>query len=185
MSKTPRSGLWFLGTGKQSVAEHICRAALIGYALSNLVPKADKNRVVLLCLIHDLGEGRTSDLNYVHQKYGRLSESKAVYDIASALPFGSEISEIYGEAKSRKSLEAQLAKDADTLEWLTTMREESSRGNAKAEKWAKIAFKRLKTPIAKKIGQLLLATHPDDWWFNPKDKWYVTRSPKLRKWKNN
>src|SRR3989344_8509357 len=86
LSKTPRSGLWFLGTGKQSVAEHLFRTTMIGYVLAHLVPEANKERLLFLCLVHDLGEGRTSDLNYVHQKYGRLAESQAVADIAKALP---------------------------------------------------------------------------------------------------
>ena len=96
--KTPRSGFWFLGTGNQSVAEHICRAAMIGYILSYLTPAANKNRVIFLCLIHDLGESRTSDLNYVHQKYGRLAEDEAVKDLSVNLPFGQEIKKAFGEA---------------------------------------------------------------------------------------
>src|SRR6185369_1377993 len=82
LSKTPRSGLWFLGTGQQSVAEHTLRCAFIGYSLCYFVPEANKEKVVLMCLLHDLGEGRTSDLNYVHQKYGRLAESRAIDDMA-------------------------------------------------------------------------------------------------------
>ncbi|MDP3795033.1 MAG: HD domain-containing protein, partial [bacterium] len=82
LSKTPRSGLWFFGTGSQSVAEHIVRTAFTGYALGHLTPGVSKERIVLLCLFHDLGEGRTSDLNYVHQRYGRLAEANAIRDIA-------------------------------------------------------------------------------------------------------
>src|SRR3989344_3512233 len=91
LSKTPRSGLWFLGTGAQSVAEHLLRTAYIGYALGSITPKVDRNKVVVLCLLHDLGEARTSDLNYVHQRYGRLAEEKAIDDIANSVPFGKEI----------------------------------------------------------------------------------------------
>jgi len=80
-SKTPRSGLWFLGSGSQSVAEHLFHTTMIAYALSYLQPKADKNKVVLMALFHDIGEGRTSDHNYVHQRYGRLAEKEAVRDI--------------------------------------------------------------------------------------------------------
>lgn len=40
LSRTPRSGLWFLGTGQQSVAEHILHTAFIGYALAYLTPDA-------------------------------------------------------------------------------------------------------------------------------------------------
>ncbi len=183
LSKTPRSGLWFLGTGSQSVAEHLFRTALIGYMLSHLVKRADKNRVIFLCLFHDVGEGRTSDLNYVHQRYGRLAEPQAIEDIARSLPFGKEIKEAFFEEQGGKTLEAKLAKDADKLEWLATMREEFVKGNTKAKSWAQGAFKHLKTPIAKKIGKMMMATHPDRWWFDEKDKWFETRDPKFRSWK--
>ena len=39
--ETPRSGFWFLGTGKQSVAEHLFRTAMIAYALAYVTPEAD------------------------------------------------------------------------------------------------------------------------------------------------
>src|SRR4029078_4557391 len=96
-SKTPRSGLWFLGSGEQSVAEHLFHTAMIAYALCYLEPKADKNKVVLMALLHDIGEGRVSDHNYVHQRYGRLAEANAVADMARSIPFGGEILELFKE----------------------------------------------------------------------------------------
>jgi putative hydrolase of HD superfamily len=87
-SKTPRSGFWFLGSGNQSVAEHLFHTAMIAYALAHLEPKADKNKVVLMALFHDIGEGRTSDHNYIHQRYGRLAEGQAVEDMSKSIPFG-------------------------------------------------------------------------------------------------
>lgn len=178
LSKTPRSGLWFLGTGEQSVAEHTLRCAFIGYSLCYLVPKADKEKVILMCLLHDLGEGRTSDLNYVHQKYGRLAESRAVDDLANTVPFGAEIQKVYKEVEAKQSLEAKLAKDADQLEWLATMREEQTKGNIKAKTWAQITVKRMKTPAGKALAKVIMTTHPDKWWFNAKDEWWVDRQPK-------
>ena len=183
LSKTPRSGLWFLGTGKQSVAEHAFRTTMIGYILSCLEPKADKNKVIFLCLIHDLGEGRTSDLNYVHQKYGRLAEAQAVDNIAHNLPFGQEIKTAFTEMEAKQTLEAKLTKDADQLEWMATLLDEAAKGNKKAFAWADLAFKRLKTSQAKKLGKLLKTTHPDAWWFDVKDKWFVDRKQKDKKWK--
>jgi len=181
LAKTPRSGFWFLGTGNQSVAEHICRTAMIGYILSYLTPKAKKDRVIFLCLIHDLGEGRTSDLNYVHQKYGRLAESEAVNDLSVNLPFGKEIKNAFDEAKDKITLEAKLAKDADNLEWIASLLDESKKGNIKANAWAKIAVKRLKTSAGKKLGKLLFNIEPDSWWFKKDDQWFVNRSPKYLK----
>jgi putative hydrolase of HD superfamily len=116
LSKTPRSGLWLLGTGEQSVAEHSLRCAFIGYSLCYLAPKANRAQVVMMCLFHDLGESRTSDLNYLHQKYGRLAEAQAIDELSEVVPFGKDIKQVYDRLSDRKSLESQLAHDADQLE---------------------------------------------------------------------
>ena len=47
-ARTPRSGLWFLGSGNQSVAEHLFRVAMIAYALCHFSPKADKYKVIFM-----------------------------------------------------------------------------------------------------------------------------------------
>ena len=103
-SRTPRSGFWFLGSGSQSVAEHLYHTAMIAYALAHFEPDADKNRIVLMALMHDIGEGRTSDQNYVHQRYGRTAEDEAVRDISESVPFGSELLELYREEEARETL---------------------------------------------------------------------------------
>lgn len=184
-SKTPRSGFWLLGSGNQSVAEHLFHTAMIAYALAHLEPKADKEKIVLMALFHDVGEGRTSDHNYIHQRYGRLAEADAVADIAKNIPFGAEVLSLFKEQQTRKTLEAKLVKDADNLEWLATLRVEEEKGNIKARKWIKQVVKRLKTKNAKKLGKMLISVDPDAWWFNAKDPWFVDRKQKDRKWKNS
>jgi len=181
---TPRSGFWFLGSGSQSVAEHLFRTAFIAYTLAHLVNGADKSKVLIMALTHDIGEGRTSDLNYVHQRYGRLAENNAIADIAKAFPLlGDEIKSLYEEEQARETLEAKLVKDADQLEWIASLRAEEVKGNLKARAWAKIGYKRLKTPIGKKVGALLMKQHPDSWWFDEADTWFVSRKEKDRGWK--
>ncbi|HVY68161.1 MAG TPA: HD domain-containing protein [Patescibacteria group bacterium] len=182
-SRTPRSGFWFLGSGSQSVAEHLFHTAMIAYALAHLVPKADRQKAVLMALFHDIGEGRTSDHNYVHQRYGRLAEAEAVADISRTLPFGGEILDLFREEQARQTLEARLVKDADQLEWIAALRAEEVKGNSKAREWIAIAQKRLKTAPAKKLGLMLAATHPDDWWYSFKDNWFVNRREADKKWK--
>ncbi|MBI4092628.1 MAG: HD domain-containing protein [Candidatus Kerfeldbacteria bacterium] len=185
LSKTPRSGLWFLGTGRQTVAEHSLRTAMIGFALASMTTKADRNKVVLMCVFHDLGEGRTSDLNYVHQRYGRMAEAQAVKDISKSVEFGHEIAGFFREFEAQKTLEAKLAKDADNLEWIATLREEEEKGNRKAAAWAKSALKRLKTSVGRSVARFLMSTHPDAWWFKPGDRWFVDRKESYRRWRTD
>lgn len=184
-SKTPRSGLWFLGSGKQSVAEHLFHTAMIAYALAHLEPEADERKVMLMALFHDIGEGRTADHNYVHQRYGRLAEAEAVKDISKSLPFGDEIFDLFDEMENGDSLEAKLVRDADQLEWMTTLRAEEVKGNDKAKDWNVISLERLKTSAGKKLGQLILTTHPDAWWFDAADGWFVDRKEEDMKWKKD
>ncbi len=100
-----------------------------------MTPGIDPYRATLMALAHDLGEGRTGDLNYVHQRYGRLSEKNALEDLAKTVPFGNELLALYEEEQGRTTPMAQLVKDADNLEWIASLREEEAKGNVKARQW--------------------------------------------------
>ena len=78
LNKTPRTGFRFLGSGKESVAEHILRTLFIGYSLCKLDPSVDELKVLRMCLVHDLPEARTGDQNYMYKKYVTVDEEKAV-----------------------------------------------------------------------------------------------------------
>ncbi len=182
LSKTPRSGFHFLGSGNQSVAEHVHRVTYAGYILSTMDRSVDSEKVMKMCLFHDLAEARTSDLNYVHQKYAISDEERAVKDLAKTLEFGDEILDILMELKEKKTKEALLAKDADQIEWLLSLKEETDTGNVRAETWIPSAIKRLKTKEAKKPAEKIVKTNSDDWWFsNKEDKWWVGRNKKTTK----
>lgn len=120
---------------------------------------------------------------FIGSKYGKLAETQAIKDISYNLPFGKEIVNGFQEFEDKKTIEAKIAKDADQLEWISTLRDQATKGNIKAAAWIKMAYKRLKTPQAKALGKMLLKIHPDAWWFNEADKWFVDRSPSHRKWK--
>lgn len=176
LSKTPRSGFYFLGSGEQSVAEHLNRVTIIGYVLCQISSGADEKKVVEMCLFHDLAEARTSDLNYVHQKYAKADENKALGDLAKTLPFGEKIKKLVEERNEGKTLEGQLARDADQLEWILSLKEQVDTGNARAETWLPSAVKRLKTDEARKLAELILKTPSDNWWFGEKDNsWWINR----------
>ncbi len=182
LSKTPRSGFHFLGSGQQSASEHINRVTYIGYVLATFEKDVDTAKVMKMCLLHDLAEARTSDLNYVHQKYTNSDEHKAIQDLANTLPFGDDILSTLQEFAERKTKEALLAKDADNLEWLLSLKEEVDIGNKRAETWIPPSLKRLKTKVAKDLAKTIISTNSDDWWFAQKeDTWWVSRDKKVLK----
>jgi len=158
LAKTPRSGFYFLGSGNQSVAEHLNRTVYIGYALAKMNGNVDMEKVLKMCLFHDFHEARTSDLNYVHQKYSNTNEEKAQKDLAETLPFGEEVPELMNEFEERKTAESQIAKDADQIELILSLKELSDLGNDRAKIWTTSALKRLRTEEAKKLAEIIMET---------------------------
>lgn len=177
LAKTPRSGFFFLGSGEQSVAEHINRTVYIGYVLASMTPGADMTKVLKMCLFHDLAETRVSDLNYVHQKYNERMEEKAINDLTLPLPFGLDIKETIDEYEKRESLEAKIVKDSDILELILSLKEQVDIGNQKAASWLPSVTQRLKTDNAKLLASKIIKSDSDHWWFgNKDDNWWVNRN---------
>lgn len=170
LMRTPRSGFAFLGTGKQSVAEHTYRMLNIAFVLNRLVAEpADELHLLKQVLFHDLPEARTGDLNYENQKYVRVDEEKLFAEMANELPFGNEIVAFAREYEERNTLAARIAYDADQLEFLVTVKEELDKGNPLAADWIPPAIARLKSDAAKQLAQEIMATRSDEWWFHSKD----------------
>lgn len=180
LKRTPRSGFQFLGSGAESVAEHIFRTVYIGYALGRLSENADTDRVVKMCLFHDLPEARTGDLNYVNKKYVKADERKAVDDLAATVPFGEELKGLIHEFLKGETLEARLANDADQLEMILALKEYKDLGNKYADEWLEFAMKRLKTGIARELAERILTTDSSLWWFADKGDWWVHGSKDKR-----
>lgn len=165
LSHTPRSGFAFLGSGNQSVAEHSFCMAWIGFILAELSPKPlNRERLVLLCLVHDLAEARTGDLNYVNKRYVQADEEKAAQDIRTAYPCGDFLYSAMQEYREAKTPEAQLAHDADQLELLLVLKREMELGNSRAERWYNNTRKRLKSGIAQEIADSISEVPSDSWW---------------------
>ncbi len=164
LNRTPRSGFQFLGSGQQSVAEHSFRTACISYVLGKLDGTVDVGKMVTEALFHDLGEARVSDLNHVHQKYTERRQAEAVRDVAATLPFGDEIVQIYNEHENRTTKESVLVKDADTLEWILSLKEQVDIGNERALTWIAYARKRLLTDISKEVAEKIMQTDSNEWW---------------------
>ena len=173
LKRTPRTGFQFLGSGTESVAEHIFRTSLIGYSLAQLTEGADIGRVVLLCLFHDIPEARTGDLNYVNKKYCRVDEGKAVDDLARTLPFGDSYRQLHDEFIARQTVEAHLTHDADQLEMILALKEYKDLGNRYADEWYPVTVKRLQTEVARTLAETIWMTDSTRWWFDNDTEWWV------------
>lgn len=165
LSSTPRSGFAFLGSGKQSVAEHSYRMTLIAYFLADYGGyQVDKHKLLLMCLLHDFYEARTGDHNYVNKKYIKVIESKLLEDITAC--YGTFITKIIKEYDEKETVESLLAHEADQLELLLVLKQESDMGNSSALKWFTSVMERLKTSSGKELALEIQKTSYDAWWTN-------------------
>lgn len=181
LKRTPRSGLQFLGSGSESVAEHAFRVTCIAYVLARLEPDADEARLIKLCLLHDVHEARTGDLNYMNKKYLTADEDQAVEHMTRDLPFGDDIREAVREFNAGETKEALLANDADQLDLILLLKEQQDLGNKYAAEWIDFAQKRLKTQTGQKIAEQVLKTDWTHWWFEDKSDWWVSGgNPRLK-----
>lgn len=172
LRKTPRTGYQFLGSGRENVAEHSFRTAMIGYILARRAG-ADPARTVFLCLFHDVHEARIGDFNYVNRIYNTSNPELALTHALEGTGLREEVLGMWRELEGGETLEARLAQDADQLDFIVNLKEEQDLGNPYAAKWLQHALLRLKTDAARDLAQAVHSTDQSDWWFvRPDEAWW-------------
>lgn len=164
LKNLPRSGYAFLGSGHENIAEHAYMITLIAYAMGQMQPDVNRERLLSMCLLHDIPEARTGDLNYVNKTYVHADEEKAAFDLAKNLPFGKNIEDLLQEFREAETLEARLAHDADQLAFLVNLKMLHDTGNRGPKKWMDLVRERLRTDLGKALGASLFETEWDAWW---------------------
>ncbi|MBO4848221.1 MAG: HD domain-containing protein [Clostridia bacterium] len=107
------------GGRRESVAEHSWRTALMAYLVKDEFPDADMDRVIKMCLIHDLGEAFTGDIPvFAKTEEDEAREERLLMDWTASLPepYASEMTALYEEMKQRSTVEARIYKSMDSLE---------------------------------------------------------------------
>ena len=106
---------------RESVAEHSWRIALMAMLLREEFPALDMDRVVDMCLIHDLGECFTGDIpTFRKTDADRKTEDELLADWVKSLPqdLALRLGELYREMDAQQTQEAKLYKALDKLEAL-------------------------------------------------------------------
>ena len=105
----------------ESVAEHSWRVSLMAFLLRNEFPEVDTDKVVSMCLIHDLGECFTGDIpTFIKTDSERKIEDEVLAEWVKSLPeeVSKNMSDLYEEMEKQETLEAKLYKALDKLEAL-------------------------------------------------------------------
>ncbi len=105
----------------ESVAEHSWRISLMAFLLRGEFPDLDMDKVVNMCLIHDLGECFTGDIpTFKKTEDDRNTEENLLDQWVASLPESCclEMTELYKEMSTLETKEAKLYKALDKLEAL-------------------------------------------------------------------
>ena len=107
------------GGRHESVAEHSWRLALLAYWLRDDFPELDMDKVIRMCLIHDLGEAFTGDIpTFDKTQADEDREEALLFAWVESLPapFRGEMAALYREMAALETPEAKLYKALDNLE---------------------------------------------------------------------
>lgn len=103
----------------ESVAEHSFLATVMAFFLRDEFPEADMDKVIKMCIIHDLGEAFTGD---IPSFYKTGADEKREEDLLNAWvaslpePYAGEMAALYDEMAARETLEAKIYKAIDGME---------------------------------------------------------------------
>ena len=105
----------------ESVAEHSWMMTLMAFLLMEEFPEADMNKVIQMCIIHDLGECFTGDIpTFDKGEADEVREQDLLKNWVNSLPddTAQKMTELYREMEERTTLEAKIYKAIDSQEAL-------------------------------------------------------------------
>ena len=103
----------------ESVAEHSWRIALMAFFMRDEFPELDMDKVIRMCLIHDLGECFTGDIpSFLKTAADEQKEDDTLAQWVASLPapYCHDMAALYTEMNALESPEAKLYKALDKME---------------------------------------------------------------------
>jgi len=110
---------WTSSNRHESVAEHSWRLSLMAYFVKDEFPQVDINKVILMCIFHDLGEAVTGDIPVFYKTESHeIVEDRAVQQLLENIPepYKKELTMLFLEMHEQKTLEAKIYKALDKME---------------------------------------------------------------------
>lgn len=107
------------GGRHESVAEHSWRITMMAFFLRDEFKDVDFDKVIKMCLIHDIGEIFTGDIpSFDKSKADEAKEESLLTNWVNSLPepYKTEMTELYAEMEARETTEARIYKALDNLE---------------------------------------------------------------------
>lgn len=117
---------WMKSGRQESVAEHSWRMALMAYFLRDQFPNADLTRVLLMALLHDMGEVFTGDIPTFEKTDADRAhehERRNAWIASLPAPYAAEVRSLFAEMDAMETEEAKIVKALDRMEAVITHNE--------------------------------------------------------------
>ena len=167
----------------QNNAEHTFRVIWLALILAKYEKSNDVNKIIKMALVHDLPESRTGDVHYISRLYTSRDEESAIKDIFNNTSV-KEFIALWQEYEKRKSLEAKIVKDADSLDVDLELQEQANKGiqlqSVFAELRAAVAA-HYYTKSARKLWKEIQKSNPHDWHLHARNRYTAGDWSKFKK----
>ncbi len=110
---------WTSAGRHESVADHSWRLCLMALLVRDEFPQADMDKVLRMCVVHDLGEAFTGDIpTFEKNEEDERTEAALLRQWAKALPapYNAELPALFDEMDALQTEEARIYKALDNLE---------------------------------------------------------------------
>ena len=157
----------FLGTDVASITEHHYRVMWLALIIATREGKGDTSKILKMAMVHDIGESRTGDVDYLARQYVVRREDKAIDHMLDKTSIKPEFLKLWKAYEKRTSIEAKIVKDADNLDVDIELREQSSKGSKLEGDWrgtrTELAADRFFTKAARDLYKEIAESNPSDW----------------------
>lgn len=112
---------WLQSGRQESVAEHSWRLAVMAMLVGEEIDGIDTDKLIKICLIHDLGEAITGDIpTFNKTKEDEITEREKINSLFKSLQgdTGEKLKELFDEFEDQSTREGKLAKALDKIEAL-------------------------------------------------------------------
>lgn len=156
-----------------NLAEHHFRVAWTAMLLAKMEKNKNLEKILIMALIHDITESRTGDVHYISRQYTKRDEHLAITDMLKETSLGN-LKDLWEEYEAKKSPEAKIVKDADSLDVDFELIEQAATGNVLRKEFRRhrgeAVYKMLFTKSAKKLWREIQKSNPHDWHLNGRNR---------------
>jgi putative hydrolase of HD superfamily len=157
----------FLNPNCQNLTEHTLRVIWVALILARYEGVKDTGKVIKMAIVHDAGESRSVDVNYLSRQYAERFEESAIHDTLEGTAIRDEFLDIWEEYERKECMEAKIVKDADYLDVELELKELEAMGNKLGQALyptrKMVAEKKFYTESARKMWATIQKSDPHHW----------------------